>query len=183
MAGNCLTCIHPNHAEIDKKLIDYVPATEIAQEYGLSNEGVRRHFNNHVKANLRKEMATLTRAESYLAETRLEAVTQGLVGVLHRIQQIADDAENRSDHNISLKALDQMGKTLMSIAKVVGIDSSATGATTEAPELAEARTLIRALKTVLPSYPTCANDIVGELKAEGHFELASNLELFVTRHT
>jgi hypothetical protein len=182
MAPICISCVHPKHEEIDQKLINYVPATEVAIEYGLTPDAVRRHFNNHVQAQLRKERATLTRAESYLAETRLEAVTQGLVGVLQRVQQIADDAENRSDHNISLKALDQMNKTLMSIAKIVGVDSSSVAMTNEAPELAEARTLIRALKTVLPSYPACAGDIVSELKSEGHFELASNLELFVTRH-
>lgn len=89
MANACSVCRHPSRNEIDRLLVDRMPALQVAHSFGLSDDAVRRHFRHHLTALLQEREAEETaRANDLLAQAR-DLHTRTLQG-LDRAEESGD---------------------------------------------------------------------------------------------
>lgn len=122
MGRRCRICHHPEHSEIDKRLLSGEPASAIVRGYGgFSLEAVRRHHINHVQKPLHA-VAVRTGAVKHAgaavvkggAEPMAILALGDLVGAMQRnlarLERAADEAEGEKAR-LALAALSgQIGR-------------------------------------------------------------------------
>lgn len=156
MGRRCQVCHHPDHPEIDKRLLAGEAASAIARAYGgFSAEAVRRHLINHVQKPLHAvavragavKHAGAVVAKGGSAPMPLLAL-HDLVGTMQRnlarLERAADEAEGEKAR-LALAALSgQVSRAVEVAAKVSGV-----GAVDKTKDPVSIRIFIGAEKQVL----------------------------------
>ncbi|MEX0681663.1 MAG: hypothetical protein WD097_09805 [Balneolales bacterium] len=111
MAQRCRVCAHQKTQEIDKAIVEGLPHTQIADMYGINNQSVRLHAQNHLPAKLVK---AVEKDESKHAEGILE----GINGLLERTKRILDEAEQKGYNRLALEAIRESRSTYELLSRI-----------------------------------------------------------------
>jgi hypothetical protein len=130
----CSTCQHLKRPEIDRRLADGGPLTQLAKAYGLSQSSLYRHRTNCLKlgsANaIKKEAARGSAAAALLPST--ETLTGSYLALCEHIDRIVSQAEKEGSLRVALTGLSSVRQTLDSLVRLAAHDA-ATQARTTAP--------------------------------------------------
>lgn len=111
MSSQCTVCRHDKTHEINQKIVEGVPHTEIARQFDLNNQAVRRHSINHLPE---KTVQAHQIAEKQHSEDLLDTIQ----GLLDKSRNIMDEAIQSNDQNIALKAIKESRNTVQLMAKI-----------------------------------------------------------------
>ncbi len=113
MTRTCTICTHPERAKIESALVSGTPYRVIANQFGVGNNSVQRHADEHVKAEIAEHK-----------EARDEAQALDVVGQLRLInlhtRSILNDARVSGNPELALKAIAQVQKHIELQAKLLG---------------------------------------------------------------
>jgi len=111
MGNSCGICNHPERLAIDRELVEGKSKADIARRFGVSDDAVRNHGDNHlsrqlVKAHERKEIIhaadLVTRIESLLSKS----------------ENILSEAEKKKQFTLALNAIRESRSTLELLYKI-----------------------------------------------------------------
>jgi hypothetical protein len=146
----CTVCVHGAHQSIDKALVSATPYRRIAQQYGVSENALYRHHDEHlplklVKAHEAKEVAE---ADSLLDQVQM---------LRDRALGILDTAEQSGDLKNALGGIREARACLELLAELEGKISRQPINILVAPEWVELRVVILA---ALGSFPEARQAVV-----------------------
>ena len=169
MARPCTICASSKSAAIDRDLVADVPKTQIAAKYGLGVDALRRHFDNHVSEEQRREIALKLRTEK--AQEVATALNEGDVEIQSSLKRVIAEIDgllqrSKAEGNdpMALMSLREMRNALMDLAKLTGtLQNELTGNVNlnESPQFLTLRQMILA---VLDRHPDAKADFLGEMK-------------------
>ncbi|MCK9229123.1 MAG: hypothetical protein M0Q23_01555 [Syntrophales bacterium] len=98
MAQACRVCNHDKRIELDRKILQGKSIASISREYGVSEDALYRHRDNHITRQLATAMAQkeLHRSMDLLGE---------IDELLRRTKRIMNKAEEKDNPRLELKAI------------------------------------------------------------------------------
>jgi len=146
----CTVCHHGHRDKIERALVlKRATRISLANKYGLGDDALKRHMENHVSEERRREIVVEARREATAAvdaeinEEQVE-VSSGLKRIVREIETILTRVRGEDDQ-LALTALRDMRATLIDLAKVYGQLQERTTITVsinEAPEWQRLRTIL-----------------------------------------
>ena len=126
MPRPCTTCSHPDHVAIDKKLIGGHEVAALARKHGLEPSSLLRHKKTHiVRPRAVGEIAGESEFEQWLERRNFESPTDVLRYAqfcVHRMERLADKAEESGDIATAVRAISATLKSMESLfAKTSGL--------------------------------------------------------------
>lgn len=156
MTRVCTVCRHKKLEEINKQLINGESYRSISKLFGVSEQSILRHKENHISELLfkSKEITDLAQADNLTLYLNTE---------YQDIKNIKKQAIEKGNHDLTLKAIDRSLKTIEIVAKVYGLiqKQSININILQNPEWLELRTKI--VKALDP-YPEAKLAVVNALK-------------------
>ncbi len=151
----CHTCAHEQRNEIDRQLIEGIPASVIARAFGLHERGVRRHAADHLPAAMVKAQ-----------DAREVASADGLLEQVRSLQEktlaILRTAEKKNELRTALTAIREARANTELLAKLLGELPEAQINIILSPEWAHLRAVIL---TAVSPYPEARMAIVAAIEA------------------
>lgn len=172
----CSACAHPDMAEINVDLAQRVPMNLIAEKYNLTKSAVFRHSSNHLNTASSAAMMIRGSAEELMNQgitTNETVVLTLLAQTVATAQSIMNNAVASDKPIVALNALKEVRNSLALIQKFTAHNDQVQ--TDEAME-AEFKSLVLALRRVLPDHREAARDICQELRLQGAVALAASIE-------
>ena len=124
MSRKCSTCQHIKRAEIDRRLAAGEPASQIAQDYGITPSSLHRHRSNCVRlassSAIMKEAARGSVAVACLPDK--EDLSSAYFDLRRQIDQIVAQAKAEGSLQIALSGLNSIRHTLDSLSRLSGFD-------------------------------------------------------------
>lgn len=154
----CRVCQHPSRSAIEQAMIAGRSHPSIAQEYGLSKDGVRRHKDNHLAANMRGAMAARDVNAGRTALSRVE-------DLYARADRILSAAEEAGQGGLALGAIKELRGIVELLAKLTGeLDErpQVTINLASSPEWLQVQTVIL---QALAAHPEARQSVAGALLA------------------
>ncbi|NBJ15083.1 MAG: hypothetical protein FNP40_05840 [Dehalobacter sp. 4CP] len=93
MARTCTVCSHPEKEEIDRLLVRGDSIAGIARDFAVSEDALKRHFDNHVPK-------TLAASPSAKEITDADKLLSEIEEVKNRALRLLDKAENAQDTRV-----------------------------------------------------------------------------------
>ena len=93
MARTCTVCSHPEKEEIDRLLVRGDSIAGIARDFAVSEDALKRHFDNHVPK-------TLAASPSAKEITDVDKFLSEIEEVKNRALRLLDKAENAQDTRV-----------------------------------------------------------------------------------
>lgn len=121
----CTVCTHPHVDKINRALVAGTPKERIARQYGLKPDAMRRHFQNHVSEEQRREIAVELKREraqdtaDELNDERLD-IANTYESLAKRVGKLIDRAEEAGDDSLALASMEGLRRVLSDIAKMQG---------------------------------------------------------------
>lgn len=125
MPAPCTVCAHPRRHLIDEAIVSGRKVTAIAKEFGLHRDAIRRHAENHIDEERRKEIMVdlkhqrIAKLDAELNQDRSD-ISKGLNRIINEIDGILQRAKEAGDDGMALVALRDMRHTLLDLAKLHG---------------------------------------------------------------
>lgn len=165
----CKVCAHPDRASIELGLANKVPIRVLGKRYGLSQDSVWRHGQNHMSAELHGQLMTrgrMTPADlENLRITESEGVLQHLVAVRARLYGLMDAAEQQDDYRAAAAIGNQIGKNLETTARLLGdIRTGTVNVTNNVLLLPEFHALRTTIMQALRQHPEARASVAAALK-------------------
>lgn len=107
----CKVCAHSKTKEIEKQYLSGKPKTHIARQHGLNVQSVDYHMDNHLSQKL---VRSFQKKEEKHAENMLE----GINDLLDRTKNILDEAEEKGQKTLALKAIKEARSTYELLSKI-----------------------------------------------------------------
>lgn len=147
MPRTCTVCVHPQRPAIDAALVRGEPLRNIAERFGTSATALHRHKAEHLPRSL------VAAAEVEDVAQALDVVAQ-LKAINAASRAVLQEARDRRDGDLALKAADRIQRQIELQAKLLGdLDDRQTVNILVAPEWLATRT---ALMLALRPYPEAA---------------------------
>ncbi len=119
---NCKTCQHLKRPEIDRRLAEGEPSTQIARDYDLNPSSLHRHRTNCLKlasSNAIKKDAARGSAAVALLPSK-ETLSGAYCELRTRIDEIVEQAQQQGSLNVAISGLNSIRQTLDSLARLAG---------------------------------------------------------------
>jgi transposase-like protein len=157
MARTCTVCSHPEKEEIDRLLVRGDSIAGIARDFAVSEDALKRHFDNHVPK-------TLAASPSAKEITDADKLLFEIEEVKNRALRLLDKAENAQDTRVygpPSQYLKEFREYVRLMAELSGKLAAQPQITIiNNPQWVELRTLIIA---ALESYPEAREAVVHAL--------------------
>jgi len=157
MARTCTVCSHPEKEEIDRLLVRGDSIAGIARDFAVSEDALKRHFDNHVPK-------TLAASPSAKEITDADKLLSEIEEVKNRALRLLDKAENAQDTRVygpPSQYLKEFREYVRLMAELSGKLAAQPQITIiNNPQWVELRTLIIA---ALESYPEAREAVVHAL--------------------
>jgi len=154
MARTCTVCSHPEKEEIDRLLVRGDSIAGIARDFAVSEDALKRHFDNHVPK-------TLAASPSAKEITDADKLLFEIEEVKNRALRLLDKAENAQDTRVygpPSQYLKEFREYVRLMAELSGKLAAQPQITIiNNPQWVELRTLIIA---ALESYPEAREAVV-----------------------
>lgn len=154
MARTCTVCSHPEKEEIDRLLVRGDSIAGIARDFAVSEDALKRHFDNHVPK-------TLAASPSAKEITDADKLLSEIEEVKNRALRLLDKAENAQDTRVygpPSQYLKEFREYVRLMAELSGKLAAQPQITIiNNPQWVELRTLIIA---ALESYPEAREAVV-----------------------
>lgn len=111
MGLSCSVCNHSKRLEIDREIAQGKSYSGIARSYGLHNEAVRRHAENHLSRQLRQAYELKEREHGMDLLNRIDEI-------LNKAESIFQRNYDKGKDKIALQALSEQRNTIELLAKV-----------------------------------------------------------------
>jgi hypothetical protein len=124
---HCKTCQHLKRPEIDRRLAEGEPSTQVARDYELNASSLHRHRTNCLKlgsSNAIKKDAARGTAAAVLLPSK-ETLSGAYFELRARIDQIVAQAEQQGSLAVAVSGLNSLRQTLDSLARLAGHDRAA----------------------------------------------------------
>lgn len=121
----CTVCEHPRIVEINRAIVAGTARASIERKFGVTAHAQRRHEENHVSEQLRREiMVDLKRERAQetadeLNDERLD-VAATYDSLARRVGKLIDKAEENGDDSLALASMEGLRRVLSDIAKMQG---------------------------------------------------------------
>ncbi len=150
----CTVCAHQASSAINKALAASTPIRNLAESYGLSDQALIRHRDDHLPARIVKAQERMDVREAIDVVAQLKAINQASLAVLK-------DARDQRDGDLALKAIDRIQRQIELQAKLLGeLDDRPQVNVLIAPEWLELRVQIL---TALESFPEARQAVIGAI--------------------
>ena len=124
MSRKCSTCQHIKRAEINRRLAAGEPASQIAQDYGITPSSLHRHRSNCVRlassSAIMKEAARGSVAVACLPSK--EDLNSAYFDLRSQIDEIVAHAKAEGSLQTALNGLNSIRHTLDSLSRLSGFD-------------------------------------------------------------
>lgn len=114
MAARCTICFHRDRAHIDAALLERVPLSRLAREYGVSTSALHRHNRHHLAGPMAEAAAARRRETVRLGSDLLTKVSE----IEDRARRILDAAEAAGSLPGQLGALRELWETVRLLGQV-----------------------------------------------------------------
>ncbi|RNC84467.1 MAG: transcriptional regulator [Balneola sp.] len=111
MPQRCRVCTHPRRKEIEKLIVSGQPYTQISREYGMSDDSVSYHAQNHLTAKLIK----VAQEDEH---NHITDILSGVNDILKRLERIFEEADRKDQKRLALDAIKELRTTYEFLAKV-----------------------------------------------------------------
>ena len=158
MGNRCSVCTHPKQKAINTALISGQKLTELAEQYGLTYAALKWHKKQHIT----RLMAKAEQEQAALARSLTEEAQQAT----RACKQILEEARDRNDPALSLRALAQLTRQISLLEKLeASVKAAQTVDLRNVPEWMAVRdAIVRALEP----YPEARAAVVQALKELRH---------------
>ncbi len=155
MSRVCTVCAHKDHQAIDKALVNGTPYRRIAETYGVSDQALYRHHDDHLPIKLIKahEAREVAQADSLLDQ--IQTLRDRALGIL-------DKAEQSGDFKNALGGIREARACLELLAELEGKISRQPINIQLAPEWLELRVVIM---NALSGHPEAQRDVIEAISA------------------
>jgi len=158
MARTCTVCSHPEKEEIDRLLVRGDSIAGIARDFAVSEDALKRHFDNHVPK-------TLAASPSAKEITDADKLLSEIEEVKNRALRLLDKAENAQDtrvYGLPSQYLKEFREYVRLMAELSGKLAAQPQITIiNNPQWVELRTLII---TALEPYPEAREAVVHAIR-------------------
>lgn len=113
MPQPCTVCTHPERAAIDQALVKGAPNRRIAEEYGVTEQAIRRHLGGHVPE-------ALAQAQAAEQTTRADALLEQVDALRSHALSILLKAEKAGELRTALYAIREARETIALLLEVEG---------------------------------------------------------------
>lgn len=102
-----------------------VARRKVAEQFGLSQSAIWRHWKNHMPQDVKERLAVTGVSDpkvdlEKLKRVESDSLLQNLISERARLQRIADECENIGNHTDAVRASTAVIRTLESIGKLLG---------------------------------------------------------------
>jgi hypothetical protein len=108
-----MICTYPERAKIESALVSGTPYRVIASQFGVGNNSVQRHADEHVKAEIAEHKEVRDEAQA------LDVVKQ-LRTINHYALTVMSEARSSGNPELLLKAIDRVQRQIELQAKLLG---------------------------------------------------------------
>ena len=158
MSQICTVCSHPKHQEINRALLEGVPALQLANQYGLARSSMQRHRDKHLAEKMAKALKAREVQEVKEAVKLVEVARE----MLSKLQRLANDAEQEKDIRGAVAAIGKIPDFLRILGEIEGrLNAQGTVNVTVTPEWSAIRA---AILSALEPYPDAAVAVAGALQ-------------------
>lgn len=113
MPQPCTICTHAQRAAIDRALVSGAPNRRVAEEYGVTEQAIRRHRDRHVPE-------ALTQAQAAEQATRAGALLEQVEGLRNKAVAILLRAEKSGELRTALHAIREARECIELLLEVEG---------------------------------------------------------------
>lgn len=169
MGAPCTCCAHPHVAKINRDLVAGVPKTQVAAKFGLKPDAIRRHWDNHVDEEQRREIALQIRTDrAQKVANTLNAgdveIDSSLKRVIAEIDGLLQRAKADNNDPLALMSLREMRNALMDLAKLTGSLQQELTVNVNLNESLQFLTLRQMILSVLDRNPDAKADFLQEMQ-------------------
>lgn len=176
----CVTCNHPERAQIELCVATRVPYKEIEERFGVSASSVFRHAQGHMGERPSKALEIREQADD-LRESGFTKDPDILLALLADLyataQTIGADALMAAEPRLALAAAKEATNIIQVIAKFT---EKTQGPAPDLEAEQDLHSLTVALRRALPKHPEAARDIVKELRDQACVSLAEVIERVIS---
>jgi hypothetical protein len=121
----CTACHHPRIAEINRAIVAGTPRAAIERKFGITPDSQRRHEQNHITEEMRREILVDLKREraqetaDELNEDRLD-VANTYESLARRVGKLIDRAEAEGNDGLALASMEGLRKVLHDMATMQG---------------------------------------------------------------
>ncbi|TIX48854.1 hypothetical protein [Alteraurantiacibacter aquimixticola] len=121
----CTVCSHPRVDEINRAIVAGTSRTAIERKFGITPDSQRRHEENHITEEMRREIVVDLKREraqetaNELNDERLD-IAATYDGLARRVGKLIDRAEENGDDSLALASMEGLRRVLSDIAKMQG---------------------------------------------------------------
>ncbi|QIQ87961.1 hypothetical protein [Erythrobacter sp.] len=169
MARPCTACAHPRIASLNRDLVAGVTNAEVARRYGLKPDAIRRHADNHLDEEQRREITLALRTER--AQAVADALNEGDVEIHRSLKRVVTEIDSllqraKADGNdpLALMSLREMRNALMDLAKLTGTLQNELTVNVNLNESPQFIVLRQMILRVLDRHPDAKADFLGEMQ-------------------
>jgi len=155
MARHCNLCDHPSLNSINTRLINGVPDTTIAKEFGISRDSVRRHRESHLPQLMVRgdKIREISNADVLLARSEQ---------LYNKAWELLQTAEKSGDIKTAMSGIGQASRVIELLARLLGeIKDVKTANVMAHPDTKE---LLQIVVSALAEYPEAKEHVLQALK-------------------
>jgi len=156
MARHCNVCDHPSKDSINTRLINGVPDTVIAKEFGVSRDSVRRHRETHLPQLMLMgdKIREITNADVLLLRSE---------ELYNKAWELLRKAESTGDIKTAMSGIGQASRVIELLARLLGeIKDTKVVNVMAHPDTKE---LLQIVVEALSGYPEAKQSVLEALKA------------------
>ena len=113
MPQPCTICTHPERAAIDQALVGTAPYLRIAEQYGVSEQAIRRHAAGHLPE-------ALAKGETAKERTRADILLEQIEGLRNHALHILGRAEKAGELRTAIAAIREARECIELLLEVEG---------------------------------------------------------------
>lgn len=177
MPRQCSVCIREDRESIDVALAAGEVQREIAARFDINPSALWRHSTNHLAAESSEVVLALKSDAKDLVDAGLisdhSIIPQLLAENLAISRGMTDHAILNGKDELALKAIKSSNETLALVEKFT---TKHIGESADTELVEDMRSLVMAMRRVLPDHRDAAKALISELKLMGALHLAETLE-------